>query len=160
MKAESTPIGARLIDQEGALDQQFASRSITPEALKDATVRFGVTQAELRNAHLKYHLETAQNSLAGPDEAICRFEGIQFGLLRQASSRALTRGIVTKSVALCSPSSAELCPTPFRRRELADLAIGLDLQRGMVDVETVRKLFADVMQETCRRCPRAAPDAP
>src|SRR5437879_5044614 len=33
MKAESTPIGARLIEQESALDQQFASRSITPDAL-------------------------------------------------------------------------------------------------------------------------------
>ena len=60
MKAESTPIGVRLIEQESALDQQFVSRSITPDALKDATIRIGVTQAELRNAHLKYHLETAQ----------------------------------------------------------------------------------------------------
>ena len=66
MKTESTPIGARLIEQEGALDQQFASRSITPEALKDATVKIGVTQAELRNAHLKYHLETAQ--ILSPDQ--------------------------------------------------------------------------------------------
>ena len=60
MKAESTPIGARLIEQESALDQQFASRSITSDTLKDATVKIGMTQAELRNAHLKYHLETAQ----------------------------------------------------------------------------------------------------
>jgi hypothetical protein len=60
MKAESTPIGARLIEQEGALDQRFASRSITADALKDATANIGATQAELRNAHLKYHLETAQ----------------------------------------------------------------------------------------------------
>ena len=66
MKAESTPIGARLIEQESALDQQFASRSITPDALKDATVKIGVTQAELRNAHLKYHLETAQ--ILSPDQ--------------------------------------------------------------------------------------------
>src|SRR5260221_6011382 len=66
MKAESTPIGARLIEQEGALDQQFASRSITPAALKDATTEIGVTQAELRNAHLKYHLETAQ--ILPPDQ--------------------------------------------------------------------------------------------
>jgi hypothetical protein len=66
MKMESTPIGARLIEQEGALDQQFANRSITPEALKDATVKIGVTQAELRNAHLKYHLETAQ--ILSPDQ--------------------------------------------------------------------------------------------
>ena len=66
MKAESTPIGARLIEQEGALDQQFASRSITPDALKDATANIGATQAELRNAHLKYHLETAQ--ILSPDQ--------------------------------------------------------------------------------------------
>jgi Spy/CpxP family protein refolding chaperone len=66
MKAESTPIGARLIEQESALDRQFASRSITPDALKDATVKIGMTQAELRNAHLKYHLETAQ--ILSPDQ--------------------------------------------------------------------------------------------
>ena len=66
MKVESAPIGARLIEQEGALDQQFASRSITPDALKDATANIGATQAELRNAHLKYHLETAQ--ILSPDQ--------------------------------------------------------------------------------------------
>jgi Spy/CpxP family protein refolding chaperone len=60
MKAEALPIGARLIDQEAALDLQFASRSITPEGLKAATADIGSTQAELRNTHLKYHLETAQ----------------------------------------------------------------------------------------------------
>jgi hypothetical protein len=66
MKAESTPIGVRLIEQESALDQQFVSRSITPDALKDATIKIGGTQAELRNAHLKYHLETAQ--ILSPDQ--------------------------------------------------------------------------------------------
>jgi Heavy-metal resistance len=66
MKVESAPIGARLIEQEGALDQQFASRSITPDTLKDATANIGATQAELRNAHLKYHLETAQ--ILSPDQ--------------------------------------------------------------------------------------------
>lgn len=66
MNAESTPIGARLIEQEGALDRQFASRSITLDALKDATTKIGATQAELRNAHLKYHLETAQ--ILSPDQ--------------------------------------------------------------------------------------------
>jgi Spy/CpxP family protein refolding chaperone len=66
MKAESTPIGAKLIEQEGALDRQFASRSITSDALQDATMKIGLTQAELRNAHLKYHLETAQ--ILSPDQ--------------------------------------------------------------------------------------------
>src|SRR5712671_6754535 len=31
MKAEAVPIGTKLIEQETALDQQFASRSITPD---------------------------------------------------------------------------------------------------------------------------------
>jgi hypothetical protein len=66
MKAESTSIGASLIEQEGALDQQFANRSITPDTLKEAITQIGTTQAELRNAHLKYHLETAQT--LSPDQ--------------------------------------------------------------------------------------------
>ena len=60
MKAESFPIGSRLIEQEAALDRQFAGRSITPDNLKDATSTIGITQGELRNTHLKYHLETVQ----------------------------------------------------------------------------------------------------
>lgn len=66
MKAEATPLGARLIEQEGTLDRQFADRSITPQALKDAVAQIGSTQAELRNAHLKYHLETAE--MLSPDQ--------------------------------------------------------------------------------------------
>ena len=60
MKAEATPIGARLIEQEGALNRQFADRTIGKEQLKQLTAEIGATQAELRNTHLKYHLETAQ----------------------------------------------------------------------------------------------------
>ena len=60
MKAEAVPIGTKLIEQETALDQQFASRSITPDRLQAATAEIGATQAELRNTHLKYHLETVQ----------------------------------------------------------------------------------------------------
>jgi hypothetical protein len=60
MKAEAVPLGAKLLDQEATLDQQFASRSVTPESLKAATAAIGVTQGELRDTHLKYHLQTAQ----------------------------------------------------------------------------------------------------
>ena len=74
MKAEALPLGARLIEQEAALDQLFASRSITPERLKDATAKIGVTQAELRNTHLKYHLQTVQ--ILSPDQVQ------QYSLLR------------------------------------------------------------------------------
>jgi hypothetical protein len=60
MKAEALPLGAKLLEQEAALDQQFASRSVTPESLKVATAAIGVTEGELRDTHLKYHLQTAQ----------------------------------------------------------------------------------------------------
>src|SRR5262249_44665956 len=59
-KAEALPLGAKLLSEEAALDEQFSSHSVTTETLKDATAQIGVTQAELRNTHLKYHLQTAQ----------------------------------------------------------------------------------------------------
>jgi hypothetical protein len=58
MKAETIPIGERLIAQEAALDRLFADHVITPEKLSIATAEIGTTQAELRAAHLKYHLST------------------------------------------------------------------------------------------------------
>jgi hypothetical protein len=60
MKAEALPLGVKLLAEEAALDKAFASRVITAASLKDATAQIGVTQAALRNAHLKYHLQTAQ----------------------------------------------------------------------------------------------------
>ena len=60
MKAEAVPLGERLLEQEAALDQQFASRSITPQRLKTATAAIGGTQGKLQETHLKYHLQTAQ----------------------------------------------------------------------------------------------------
>jgi hypothetical protein len=58
MRAETIPIGERLIAQEAALDKLFADHTITPENLSVATAEIGVTQAQLRAAHLRYHLST------------------------------------------------------------------------------------------------------
>ena len=66
MKAEAVPLGAKLLDQEAALDRQFATHAITPETLKSETAQIGRIQAELRNTHLKYHLQTAQ--ILTPDQ--------------------------------------------------------------------------------------------
>lgn len=66
MTAEALPLGATLLEQEATLDRQFADRSITPETLKAETAEIGATQAELRNTHLKYHLQTAQ--ILTPDQ--------------------------------------------------------------------------------------------
>jgi hypothetical protein len=59
MKAETTPIGNRLIEQESDLDRQFSSRAITAASLETATSAISKTQGELREAHFKYHLLTA-----------------------------------------------------------------------------------------------------
>jgi hypothetical protein len=58
MKAETIPIGERLIAQEAALDKLFVDHTVTPENLSSATAEIGATQARLRAAHLKYHLST------------------------------------------------------------------------------------------------------
>ena len=60
MKLEAVPLGTMLLAQETALDKAFGSHSITTESLKAAIEQIGVTQAALRNAHLKYHLQTVQ----------------------------------------------------------------------------------------------------
>jgi hypothetical protein len=58
MKAETIPLGDRLIAQETALDREFAERKITAANLEALTGELGTTQAALRAAHLKYHLVT------------------------------------------------------------------------------------------------------
>jgi Spy/CpxP family protein refolding chaperone len=59
MTAEAVPLGERLIAQEAELERLFAGRVVTPSSLRAATAAIGATQAELRNAHLKYHLLTS-----------------------------------------------------------------------------------------------------
>jgi hypothetical protein len=56
MKAETVPLGERLITQEQHLDNLFASKTVTPTSLEAATIAIGTTQGALRGAHLKYHL--------------------------------------------------------------------------------------------------------
>jgi Spy/CpxP family protein refolding chaperone len=60
MKAETIPLGERLIREEAELDRLFATRSLTREALARVTAAIGSTQAALRNSHLKFHLATVE----------------------------------------------------------------------------------------------------
>src|SRR4051794_1577344 len=60
MKAEALPLGSKLIEQEADLDKQFATRTVTPESLKASTAAAAITQGELRETHLKYHLSTVE----------------------------------------------------------------------------------------------------
>jgi len=66
MKAEAIPLGATLIEQERALNGEFAGRTITPASLEVATQKIGATQAALRATHLKYHLATV--AILSPDQ--------------------------------------------------------------------------------------------
>jgi Spy/CpxP family protein refolding chaperone len=59
MTAEVVPLGERLIAQEAELERLFAGRVVTPSSFRAETAAIGATQAELRNAHLKYHLLTS-----------------------------------------------------------------------------------------------------
>jgi hypothetical protein len=58
MKAEAIPLGSKLIEQEAELDRKFVARTITPEDLKLTTAAIAASQGELRETHLKYHLQT------------------------------------------------------------------------------------------------------
>jgi Spy/CpxP family protein refolding chaperone len=57
MKAETIPIGDNLVAQEQALDRLFAENVVSEPLLRAATENIGETQARLRNAHLRYHLQ-------------------------------------------------------------------------------------------------------
>jgi len=56
MKAETVPLGERLIAQEAELERLFAGRTITETSLAATMQAISTTQAALRTAHLKYHL--------------------------------------------------------------------------------------------------------
>lgn len=60
MKAEALLLGAKLIEQEAELDNQFVARTVTLPSLKTSTAAMAITQGELRETHLKYHLSTAE----------------------------------------------------------------------------------------------------
>ena len=66
MKGEAIPIGAKLIEQERSLNDDFAKRTVTLASLETTTQQIGATQAALRAAHLKYHLATV--AILTPDQ--------------------------------------------------------------------------------------------
>jgi Spy/CpxP family protein refolding chaperone len=56
MRTETSALGAELIEAERALDRLFAEKRATPETVAAATKRAGALEAQLRVAHLRYHL--------------------------------------------------------------------------------------------------------
>jgi Spy/CpxP family protein refolding chaperone len=60
MKAETVPLGERLIAREAKLDRLFATKAVDEAALGAAVAAIGETQAALRTAHLRFHLRTIE----------------------------------------------------------------------------------------------------
>jgi hypothetical protein len=54
MKAETIPIGERILAEETALDRLFAARRVTHASLESTIARIAAAQGELRSAHLRY----------------------------------------------------------------------------------------------------------
>ncbi|GGJ42203.1 hypothetical protein [Neoroseomonas lacus] len=56
MQAAAGDLGARVIEEERALDAAFRDRSITPANLSARTARIAALQGEIRDVHLRTHL--------------------------------------------------------------------------------------------------------
>jgi Spy/CpxP family protein refolding chaperone len=70
MKAETIPLGERLLVQEAELERQFSGRTATAAILTAATAEIGATQGALRAAHLRYHLSTVE--ILTPEQ-VCKY---------------------------------------------------------------------------------------
>ena len=57
VQARAVDIGRQMVEEERALDRQFAAKSITSASLQASLERIAKLQAELRRAHLETHLE-------------------------------------------------------------------------------------------------------
>jgi hypothetical protein len=68
MQEAARSLGARVIEEERALDRAFSDRSITPADLSARTARIAVLQGEIRNVHLRTHL--AQVALLNAEQIV------------------------------------------------------------------------------------------
>jgi len=86
MQATAGGLGARLIEEERALDTAFRDRSITPADLSGRTARIALLQGEIRDVHLRAHLAQAALLNAEQIDAYSRLRGY-VGATPQGSHR-------------------------------------------------------------------------
>jgi hypothetical protein len=60
MRAETLPLGEKVIEAERALDRLFTERQADPDAVAGAVAFAAASHARLRTAHLRYHLIVRQ----------------------------------------------------------------------------------------------------
>jgi hypothetical protein len=78
MRAETVPLGERVIAAEASLDRLFATRTVTPEALEAATAASGAALAALA-AHLRCHLAASEVLTAEQSEHYAVLRGYRAG---------------------------------------------------------------------------------
>jgi hypothetical protein len=79
MQEAARSLGARVIEEERALDRAFSDRSITPADLSARTARIAVLQGEIRDVHLRTHLAQAALLNAEQIAAYSRLRGYSGG---------------------------------------------------------------------------------
>jgi hypothetical protein len=57
MKKKAAELGNELVEKEAALDESFASGSVTPAALKEMIDEISGLEGQIRFAHLEAHLQ-------------------------------------------------------------------------------------------------------
>ncbi|NKC31133.1 hypothetical protein [Falsiroseomonas selenitidurans] len=82
MQAAARALGARVIEEERALDTTFRNRSVTPADLSARTSRIAALQGEIRAVHLRTHLAQAAILNAEQIAAYSRLRGYAGGTPR------------------------------------------------------------------------------
>ncbi|MEZ5426351.1 MAG: periplasmic heavy metal sensor [Pyrinomonadaceae bacterium] len=66
MKSEAIDLGKRIVDRERELDAFFAGERIDDQTLREKTREIAALQGDLRNVHLRAHLEMKR--ILSPDQ--------------------------------------------------------------------------------------------
>lgn len=74
MEERSSFIGKQIVEEERALNDLFASRTVTPQFLASSMARIGQLQGQLREAHLNAHI--TQASILTPEQII-RYQALR-----------------------------------------------------------------------------------
>lgn len=86
MQTAASDLGARVIEEERALDTAFRERSITPADLSARTARIAALQGEIRAVHLRTHLAQAALLHAEQITAYARLRGYGGGTPRHGGA--------------------------------------------------------------------------
>ena len=74
MRDRAQPIGIKIIEAEGDLDQAFVNGTISPTELRSRIDAIAALQGQLRAVHLEVHL--AQRSLLTPEQ-VARYDALR-----------------------------------------------------------------------------------